>query len=96
MLCILCVIIRLCFLDAFSDHGEDETPTEGMFLGHQEAVNALQIHNGLLYTCSGDRTIRAFDLMVGDDTFLLLDNRIFLPFPAVKPIFVVDVVAAES
>lgn len=49
--------------DAFSDHGEDETPTEGMFHGHQEAVNALQIHNGLLYTCSGDRTIRAFDLM---------------------------------
>ncbi|KAK2826685.1 hypothetical protein Q5P01_020899 [Channa striata] len=49
--------------DAASDHGEDEMPTEGMFEGHQEAVNAMQIHNGLLYTCSGDRTVRAFDLV---------------------------------
>ncbi|XP_038135417.1 zinc finger protein 106 isoform X1 [Cyprinodon tularosa] len=49
--------------DAFSDHGEDDMPTEGTFHGHQEAVNALQIHNGLLYTCSGDRTIKAFDLV---------------------------------
>ncbi|CAG5866819.1 unnamed protein product [Menidia menidia] len=48
--------------DVSSDHGEDETPTEGAFDGHQEAVNAIQIHNGLLYTCSGDRTIKAFDL----------------------------------
>ena len=39
--------------------------TEGMFDGHQEAVNAIQIHNGLLYTCSGDRTIKAFNLVVG-------------------------------
>ncbi|XP_041827706.1 zinc finger protein 106 [Melanotaenia boesemani] len=49
--------------DVSSDHGEDEMPTEGMFDGHQEAVNAMQIHNGLLYTCSGDRTIKAFDLV---------------------------------
>uniref|UniRef100_A0A7N6BFT0 C2H2-type domain-containing protein n=1 Tax=Anabas testudineus TaxID=64144 RepID=A0A7N6BFT0_ANATE len=48
---------------ASSDHGEDEMPTEGVFEGHQEAVNAMQIHNGLLYTCSGDRTVRAFDLV---------------------------------
>lgn len=47
-----------------SDHGEDELPTEGVFEGHQEAVNAMQIHSGLLYTCSGDRTVRAFDLVV--------------------------------
>lgn len=46
-----------------SDHGEDDLPTEGVFEGHQEAVNAMQIHNGLLYTCS-DRTVRAFDLVV--------------------------------
>lgn len=39
-------------------------PTEGVFEGHQEAVNAMQIHNGLLYTCSGDRTVRAFNLVV--------------------------------
>ncbi|XP_040916324.1 zinc finger protein 106 [Toxotes jaculatrix] len=49
--------------DASSDHGEDDMPTEGLFEGHQEAVNAMQIHNGLLYTCSGDRTVRAFDLV---------------------------------
>lgn len=50
--------------DVSSDHGEDELPTEGSFEGHQEAVNALQVHNGLLYTCSGDRSVRAFDLVV--------------------------------
>ncbi|KAM4723927.1 zinc finger protein 106 [Anableps anableps] len=49
--------------DAFSDRGEDEIPTEGVFAGHKEAVNSLQIHNGLLYTCSGDRTVQAFDLV---------------------------------
>ncbi|KAL0170516.1 hypothetical protein M9458_035112, partial [Cirrhinus mrigala] len=42
---------------------EEEVPTEGEFVGHQEAVNGMQIHNGLLYTCSGDRTIRAFNLI---------------------------------
>lgn len=56
------------FPDASSDHGEDDIPTEGAFDGHQEAVNAMQIHNGLLYTCSGDRTVKAFDLVVGVDT----------------------------
>lgn len=50
--------------DVSSDHVEDESPTEGTFEGHQEAVNAIQVHNGLLYTCSGDRTVRAFDLVV--------------------------------
>ncbi|PWA29723.1 hypothetical protein CCH79_00007850 [Gambusia affinis] len=49
--------------DAFSDRAEDGVPTEGTFSGHKEAVNALQIHNGLLYTCSGDRTVQAFDLV---------------------------------
>lgn len=58
MLC-LCTV-----LDASSDAGEEEIPTEGSFEGHQEAVNGMQIHNGLLYTCSGDRSIRAFNLMV--------------------------------
>ncbi|XP_051943016.1 zinc finger protein 106 [Hippocampus zosterae] len=37
--------------------------SSGIFEGHQESVNGMQIHNGLLYTCSGDRTIKAFDLM---------------------------------
>ncbi|XP_019961206.2 zinc finger protein 106 [Paralichthys olivaceus] len=49
--------------DVSSDHGGDDMPSEGVFEGHQEAVNAMQIHNGLLYTCSGDRTVRAFDLV---------------------------------
>uniref|UniRef100_A0A1A7XDS1 C2H2-type domain-containing protein n=1 Tax=Iconisemion striatum TaxID=60296 RepID=A0A1A7XDS1_9TELE len=49
--------------DALSDQCDDELLTEGVFDGHQEVVNALQIHNGLLYTCSADRTVRAFDLV---------------------------------
>lgn len=49
--------------DGSSDHGDDEMPTEGVFEGHVEAVNSMQIHNGLLYTCSGDRTVRAFDIV---------------------------------
>uniref|UniRef100_A0A665WJ14 C2H2-type domain-containing protein n=1 Tax=Echeneis naucrates TaxID=173247 RepID=A0A665WJ14_ECHNA len=56
-----CVFV--CFSDASSDHGEDDIPTEGVFEGHQEAVHAVQIHNGLLYTCSGDRTVKAFELV---------------------------------
>ncbi|XP_041927210.1 zinc finger protein 106 isoform X2 [Alosa sapidissima] len=46
------------------DGGEEQRPepTEGPFEGHQEAVHDMQIHEGLLYTCSGDRTIRAFCL----------------------------------
>lgn len=67
----MCVFVY--FTDASSDHGEDDLPTEGVFEGHQEAVNAMQIHNGLLYTCSGDRTVKAFDLVVGE--FLLLFVR---------------------
>uniref|UniRef100_UPI003AAEDD00 zinc finger protein 106 n=1 Tax=Centroberyx gerrardi TaxID=166262 RepID=UPI003AAEDD00 len=49
--------------DVSSDPGEDDIPTEGAFEGHQEAVNAMQIHKGLLYTCSGDRTVKAFNLV---------------------------------
>ncbi|XP_031703421.1 zinc finger protein 106 [Anarrhichthys ocellatus] len=49
--------------DASSDHGEEDLPTEGVFEGHQEAVTAMQIYNGVLYTCSGDRTVKAFDLV---------------------------------
>ncbi|KAG9336796.1 hypothetical protein JZ751_003144 [Albula glossodonta] len=46
-----------------SEPGEEEEPTEGSFEGHQAAVNSMQVHNGHLYTCSGDRTVRAFDLV---------------------------------
>uniref|UniRef100_A0A3B4B8Z3 C2H2-type domain-containing protein n=1 Tax=Periophthalmus magnuspinnatus TaxID=409849 RepID=A0A3B4B8Z3_9GOBI len=51
------------FIYVSSDHGEDDVPTEGSFEGHLEAVNSMQIHDGLLYTCSGDRTVRAFDIV---------------------------------
>uniref|UniRef100_A0A673YND0 Zinc finger protein 106 n=1 Tax=Salmo trutta TaxID=8032 RepID=A0A673YND0_SALTR len=50
-------------LDASSEPGDDDLPSEGRFEGHQETVNAMQVHMGLLYTCSGDRTVRAFSLV---------------------------------
>ncbi|KAL0969495.1 hypothetical protein UPYG_G00228050 [Umbra pygmaea] len=49
--------------DVSSELREEELPSEGLFEGHQEAVNAMQVHMGLLYTCSGDLTVRAFDLV---------------------------------
>ena len=60
-----CVCVS-CFTDVSSDHGDDDLLTKGVFEGHQEAVNAMQIDNDILYTCSGDRTVRAFDLVVSD------------------------------
>lgn len=57
----------MCFSDVFSDHDGDDILTEGAFEGHQEAVNSIQIHDRLLYTCSGDQTIKVFDLVVGED-----------------------------
>ncbi|XP_035242568.1 zinc finger protein 106 [Anguilla anguilla] len=48
--------------DVASEAGEEEEPSEGSFEGHQAAVNSLQIHGGQLFTCSGDRTVRAFHL----------------------------------
>ncbi|XP_064421103.1 zinc finger protein 106 isoform X2 [Latimeria chalumnae] len=46
-----------------SEPGEDEEPSEGSFEGHQAAINAMQIYNGLLYTCSADKTTRAYSLI---------------------------------
>ncbi|KAH0620653.1 hypothetical protein JD844_021320 [Phrynosoma platyrhinos] len=46
-----------------SEPGDDEEPTEGVFEGHSASVNAMQIFGNLLYTCSADKTIRAFDLV---------------------------------
>uniref|UniRef100_UPI00398E5754 zinc finger protein 106 isoform X2 n=1 Tax=Pristiophorus japonicus TaxID=55135 RepID=UPI00398E5754 len=45
-----------------SDGGQEEDPTEGAFEGHQAAVNAMQIYNGHLYTCSADKTVRVYNL----------------------------------
>ncbi|XP_042308380.1 zinc finger protein 106 [Sceloporus undulatus] len=46
-----------------SEPGDDEEPTEGVFEGHSASVNAMQIFGNLLYTCSADKTIRAFNLV---------------------------------
>jgi len=67
--------VCVCLLADISNPGEEDVPTEGEFEGHQEAVNGMQIHNGLLYTCSGDRTIRAFNLIVRS-----LYTSVFFPF----------------
>ncbi|XP_004609654.2 zinc finger protein 106 [Sorex araneus] len=46
-----------------SEPGDDDEPTEGSFEGHQAAVNAIQIFGSLLYTCSADKTVRAYNLV---------------------------------
>ncbi|NXH40767.1 ZN106 protein, partial [Dicaeum eximium] len=46
-----------------SEPGEDEEPTEGAFEGHLAAVNAIQIFGNLLYTCSADKTVCAYNLV---------------------------------
>ncbi|NXG20152.1 ZN106 protein, partial [Grallaria varia] len=46
-----------------SEPGEDEEPTEGTFEGHLAAVNAIQIFGNLLYTCSADKTVCAYNLV---------------------------------
>ncbi|XP_056402748.1 zinc finger protein 106 isoform X2 [Hyla sarda] len=46
-----------------SEPGEEDQPTEGSFEGHQASVNALQIFDGTLYTCSADKSVRAYNLV---------------------------------
>ncbi|XP_034999651.2 zinc finger protein 106 isoform X2 [Hippoglossus stenolepis] len=41
---------------------EDEEPSLGEFLSHAGPVHGMQVHEGLLYTCSGDNTARAYSL----------------------------------
>ncbi|XP_008300556.1 zinc finger protein 106-like [Stegastes partitus] len=41
---------------------EDEEPSVGAFENHTGPVLGLQVHDGLLYTCSGDNTARAYSL----------------------------------
>lgn len=53
-----------CFIEISSEPGDDDEPTEGSFEGHQAAVNAIQIFGNLLYTCSADKTVRAYNLVV--------------------------------
>jgi len=56
--------VRLCSTEVSSEPGEDEEPTEGSFEGHLAAVNAIQIFGNLLYTCSADKTVCAYNLVV--------------------------------
>ncbi|XP_054910161.1 zinc finger protein 106 isoform X2 [Poeciliopsis prolifica] len=45
---------------------EEEDPYLGDFLSHSGPVHGLQIHNGQLFTCSGDNTARAYNLLTGE------------------------------
>ncbi|KAM6992414.1 zinc finger protein 106 [Tautogolabrus adspersus] len=42
---------------------DDEKLYLGTFMNHTGSVHGLQIHDGRLYTCSGDNTARAYSLM---------------------------------
>ncbi|KAK6294998.1 hypothetical protein J4Q44_G00342240 [Coregonus suidteri] len=46
-----------------ADVAEEQELSLGSFEGHTGAVHDLQIHGGLLYTCSGDNTARAYCLV---------------------------------
>lgn len=65
--------ICLCSAELSSEPGEDEEPTEGNFEGHQAAVNAIQIFGNLLYTCSADKTVCAYNLVVSKVVEMMLD-----------------------
>uniref|UniRef100_A0A1A8R3X8 Zinc finger protein 106 homolog n=1 Tax=Nothobranchius rachovii TaxID=451742 RepID=A0A1A8R3X8_9TELE len=45
------------------ESAEADEPSLGAFSSHEGPVHGLQVHNGLLYTCSGDNTARAYSLM---------------------------------
>ncbi|KAM3854592.1 zinc finger protein 106 isoform 2-T2 [Vipera latastei] len=62
--------------DVSSEPGEDEDPTEGIFEGHSASVNAIQIFGNLLYTCSADKTVRAYNLVVFADICVLLHEKV--------------------
>ncbi|XP_073410277.1 zinc finger protein 106 isoform X2 [Dendrobates tinctorius] len=47
----------------WTEPGDEEQPTEGSFHGHQASVNAIQIFGGTLYTCSADKSVRAYNLV---------------------------------
>uniref|UniRef100_A0A1A7YI63 Zinc finger protein 106 homolog n=1 Tax=Iconisemion striatum TaxID=60296 RepID=A0A1A7YI63_9TELE len=50
-------------VDHLPESVEADEPSLGAFLSHEGPVHGLQVHNGLLYTCSGDNTARAYSLM---------------------------------
>lgn len=65
------------FFLELADLIEDEEPSLGQFEKHQGPVFNLQVHSGLLYTCSWDNTARAYSLMVRQVTFFLSISSLF-------------------
>lgn len=51
------------------ESGEDDEPSLGSFSSHAGPVHGLQVYDGLLYTCSGDNTARAYSLKVHYEEF---------------------------
>lgn len=56
-------MLRCCFLESI-DLAECKEPSTGAFVNHRGPVHGLQVHQDLLYTCSGDATARAYSLVV--------------------------------
>lgn len=54
----------LLFFSECVEAVDDEEPSLGAFPNHTGPVHGLQVHKGLLYTCSGDNTARAYSLTV--------------------------------
>ncbi|XP_021175405.2 zinc finger protein 106 [Fundulus heteroclitus] len=46
-----------------AESAEEDEPSLGAFSNHTGPVHGLQIHDGRLYTCSGDNTARAYSLL---------------------------------
>lgn len=55
---------KIAVTTVISECVEDEEASLGEFLNHTGPVHGLQVHDGLLYTCSGDNTARAYSLTV--------------------------------
>lgn len=49
-------------LQVSADSVDEDEPSVGAFQNHNGPVTGLQIYEGLLFTCSGDNTARAYDL----------------------------------
>lgn len=54
----------LSSLSVSADSVDEDEPSVGAFQNHNGPVTGLQIYEGLLFTCSGDNTARAYDLQV--------------------------------
>uniref|UniRef100_A0A7N8WSN4 Zinc finger protein 106b n=1 Tax=Mastacembelus armatus TaxID=205130 RepID=A0A7N8WSN4_9TELE len=55
--------VKMTTIIAFSESVEVGEPSLGVFVKHMGPVHGLQVHDGMLYTCSGDNTARAYCLV---------------------------------